>query len=90
MGCLKGPKLNCEIYAKAGSVIMGNLEQLLKQKEDLERQIEEALSAERGNAILQIKNICQQFNIKYADLKPHLTKQRSKRVTKLSAGNGTA
>lgn len=61
---------------------MATLAELLKQKEDLEKQITAARSAERAKGILEVVAMCQRYDIKYADLKPHMTKQRAKRVTK--------
>lgn len=65
---------------------MNTLAELLKQKEDLEKQIAAAQNAERADAIKEIVSICGRYGIKYADLKPHLTKQRAKRGAKAATG----
>lgn len=67
---------------------MATLDELLKQKDELEKQILAAQAAERVGAIKEIVAICIRYGIKYADLKPHMTKQRAKRDAK--AGKGAA
>ena len=64
---------------------MATLAELLKQKEDLEKQIAAAQTAERAGAIKEIVAICGRYGIKHSDLKPHLTRPRKKRATSDSA-----
>lgn len=64
---------------------MATLEELLKQKDELDKKIEAARSAERAKSILEIVAMCERYGIKYADLKPHMTKQRAKRGSKAAA-----
>jgi DNA-binding protein H-NS len=66
---------------------MATLVELLKQKEDLDKQIAAAQTAERAGAIKEIVAICGRYGIKYADLKPHMTKQRAKRGSKAAASS---
>lgn len=68
---------------------MATLAELLKQKAELERKIEEARNVEREGVILQVVETCKEHGIKYADLKPHMTKQRAKRGSK-TAASGSA
>jgi len=55
---------------------MATLAELLKQKEDLEKQITAARSAEREGTIKEIVAKCKEYGIKYADLKPYMTTPR--------------
>jgi DNA-binding protein H-NS len=66
---------------------MATLDELLKQKDELEKKIETARSAERAKTILEVVATCERYGIKYADLKPHMTKQRAKRGSKAVASN---
>lgn len=55
---------------------MATLAELLKQKEELDKKIEAARSAEREGIIKEIVARCKEYSIKYADLKPHMTTPR--------------
>ncbi len=66
---------------------MSTLAELLKQKEDLDKQIAAAQATERASAIKEIVAICNRYGIRYADLKPHMTKQRAKRGAKTAGGS---
>lgn len=68
---------------------MATLAELLKQKEDLDKQIAAAQTAERAGAIKEIVAICGRFGIKYSDLKPHMTKPRAKRGGKATVDSAT-
>jgi len=70
--------------------VMATLAELLKQKEDLEKQIAAAQTAERAGAIKEIVAICGRFGIKHSDLKQHLTKPRKKRGEKAAASDNAA
>jgi len=61
---------------------MSILAELLAQKAQLEKQIEAAKVAEQHGAIKQIVELAQSYGITYADLKPHMIKQRRKRRTR--------
>ena len=69
---------------------MATLDELLKQKDELDKTIEAARSAERAKSILEVVAMCERYGIKYADLKPHMTKQRAKRGSKAAASNSVA
>jgi hypothetical protein len=58
---------------------MSKLAELLAQKAQLEKQIEAAKFAEQADTIKQIVDLAKSYGISYADLKPHMTKQRRKR-----------
>lgn len=62
--------------------IMATLAELLKQKDELEKKIEAARNVERESVIEQVVATCNAHGIKFADLKPYMTKQRAKRSTK--------
>lgn len=66
---------------------MATLDELLKQKDELDKKIEAARSAERAKSILEVVAMCERHGIKYADLKPHMTKQRAKRGSKAAASS---
>ena len=68
---------------------MATLDELLKQKDELDKKIEAARGAERAKSILEVVAMCERYGIKYADLKPHMTKQRAKRGVK-AAGDSAA
>ena len=55
---------------------MATLAELLKQKEELDKKIEAARSAEREGIIKEIAAKCKEYGIKYADLKPQMTTPR--------------
>lgn len=59
---------------------MSKLEELLAQKEQLEKQIEAAKIAEQADAINKIIELAKAYGISYADLKPHMTKRRKRRT----------
>ena len=59
---------------------MSKLGELLAQKEQLEKQIEAAKTAEQADAIKQIVELATSYGISYADLKPHMTKRRKRRT----------
>jgi DNA-binding protein H-NS len=61
---------------------MTTLAELLAQKAQLEKQIEAAKTAEQTGAIKQIVAIAGEYGITYADLKPHMIKQRRRRRTR--------
>ena len=58
---------------------MATLAELLKQKEELEKKIEAARSAERDGVVKQIVEMCNAHGIKLSHLKPHMTKPRAKK-----------
>ncbi|AVA12461.1 H-NS family nucleoid-associated regulatory protein [Sphingopyxis sp. MG] len=58
---------------------MATLAELLKQKEDLDKQIAAAQTAERAGVIKDIVAKCKEHGIKFADLKPHMTRPRKKK-----------
>ena len=59
---------------------MTKLADLLAQKAELEKKIEAAKVAEQAGAIKQIVEMAAAYGISYADLKPHMTKRRQRRV----------
>lgn len=59
---------------------MSKLADLLAQQKELEKQIEAARAAEQADAFKQIAEICSQYGITYAQLKPVLTKRRKRRT----------
>lgn len=58
---------------------MATLEELLKQKAELERKIEEARNVEREGVVKKIVVMCNEHGIKLSHLKPYMTKPRKKR-----------
>lgn len=59
---------------------MSKLAELLAKKAELEKQIEAAKTAEQADAIKQIVEVAKTYGISYADLKPHMTRRRKRRV----------
>lgn len=59
---------------------MSKLAELLAKKAELEKQIEAAKQAEQADAIKQIVDLAKSYGISYADLKPHMTRRRKRRV----------
>ena len=70
---------------------MSKLDELLKQKAEIERQIEAAKMAERGVAIEEIVAICGRYGITYAMLKERLTTKRKRRTkAEIEAANNAS
>jgi len=67
---------------------MSTVEELKAQREALDRRIKEAEQAEQSGAIKQIVEICRAHKISYAQLKPHMTKQRKPRKRREADPNG--
>jgi len=58
---------------------MATLAELLKQKDDLEKKIEEARNVEREGVVRQIVETCKAHGIKLSHLKPHMITPRKKK-----------
>jgi len=58
---------------------MGTVAELKAEIDALQKRLKEAEKAEQSDAIKKVVEICKTHGISYAQLKPHLTKQRKPR-----------
>jgi len=63
---------------------MANLRELLKQREDLDKQINEAREAERTDALITVLQMIQDFQFTSQDLQMKISKLPSQKVSKAS------
>lgn len=58
---------------------MATVKELLEQKEQLEKQIEDALKAERDQAVKQVRELCKTFNITATELRGVLKTRKGRK-----------
>lgn len=59
---------------------MATIKELLEQKEQLDKQIAEAMKAEREEAVKQVRELCRTFNITATELRGALKTRKSRKA----------
>lgn len=59
---------------------MATVKELLEQKEKLEKQIEDAMKAERDEAVKQVRELCKTFNITATELRGVLKTRKGRKA----------
>ena len=59
---------------------MTTVKELLEQKEQLEKKIDEAMKAEREDAVKQVRELCKTFNITATELRGVLKTRKSRKA----------
>ena len=59
---------------------MATVKELLEQKEQLDKEIEAALKAERDEAVKQVRELCKTFNITATELRGCLKTRKGRKA----------
>lgn len=59
---------------------MATVEELQKQKEEIERQLEEAMKEERAEVVEEVKRLCKTFNITATELRGCLKTRKGRKA----------